>query len=365
MRVDEHYLKVSAFLCVDEEVDPGVVQRVPRGTAFFSIVQEEDLTVGYVVTAAHNIEAAGDNPLWLRINANDHFDDLPAARDEWYFHDEADVAVTRFAAGGYHLNAVGPSEFVDADYKFRTDSPEVLYFRPTGPDTMGRVSDIAVPVETGDEVFFVGLFAQHYGKQKNLPVARFGRIARMPIEPVRFERPDGSMFEALAYLVESQSWGGYSGSPVFWTRPAVRPVEMDLAALSGGQRRGTAWIGQGDIFLTGFLGLVSGHFDINQPAHTVGDIEGTITTSLNSGIAIVTPAEAIRELLMRDDVCDDRQSEVARIRASLPKTGPTLDSGSERQGGTVAGELGGEQREDGEVSMQSDTGEPPDTQGKE
>ncbi len=63
-------------------------------------------------------------------------------------------------------------------------------------------------------VFFVGLFAQDYGRQQNLPVARFGQISRMPIEPVTFKYPGGVTTKALAYLVECRSWGGHSGSPV-------------------------------------------------------------------------------------------------------------------------------------------------------
>lgn len=42
---------------------------------------------------------------------------------------------------------------------------------------------------------------------------------------------------------------------------------------------------------------------------------------LNSGIAIVTPAEAIRELLTREDVVEDRKDAVARARR---EGGPTV-----------------------------------------
>ncbi len=51
------------------------------------------------------------------------------------------------------------------------------------------------------------------------------------------------------------------------------------------------------------MGLVSAHFDIPQEATIRGDLDyGTITTKLNAGMAVVTPAHFIRRLLDRDDV---------------------------------------------------------------
>jgi hypothetical protein len=62
------------------------------------------------------------------------------------------------------------------------------------------------------------------------------------------------------------------------------------------------------------LGLVSGHWDIKQKAETQGDIVGEIRTAINSGIAIVTPAEAIQDLLDREDVVADRHERVEKTK---------------------------------------------------
>ncbi len=63
----------------------------------------------------------------------------------------------------------------------------------------------------GDDTFLVGRFVDHQGNQKNLPSARFGNIAMMPGEPIKL----ASGYLQEAFLVESRSVGGYSGSPVF------------------------------------------------------------------------------------------------------------------------------------------------------
>jgi hypothetical protein len=66
-------------------------------------------------------------------------------------------------------------------------------------------------VGPGDDVFLIGRFTTHEGKQRNLPSARFGNIAMMPLEPIL--HPSGLLQES--FLVEAHSINGYSDSPVF------------------------------------------------------------------------------------------------------------------------------------------------------
>jgi hypothetical protein len=65
-------------------------------------------------------------------------------------------------------------------------------------------------------------------------------------------------------------------------------------------------------------GLVSAHFDIPQLAQTEGDILGRVTTRLNSGIAVVTPAHFVRNLIHNEPVAEELQD---RERVSLPRVG--------------------------------------------
>jgi hypothetical protein len=68
-----------------------------------------------------------------------------------------------------------------------------------------------IDVGIGDDVFVVGRFISHEGKQQNNPTARFGCLAQMPWEPII--QDDG--FPQESFLIEARSIGGFSGSPVF------------------------------------------------------------------------------------------------------------------------------------------------------
>jgi hypothetical protein len=66
-------------------------------------------------------------------------------------------------------------------------------------------------VEEGEDIFFGGMFTHFHGDTKNIPVFRFGKIATT--EPARLSvLPEGP---AEFFLAETQSYPGFSGSPVF------------------------------------------------------------------------------------------------------------------------------------------------------
>jgi hypothetical protein len=107
----------------------------------------------------------------------------------------------------------------------------------------------------------------------------------MPTEPVVLTHGDGTEFEQLAYLAECRSWGGHSGSPAF----CLFRLTEDGQPLNH----------------IGFLGLVSAHYDI--PTEVRSEMTGEVfRAAVNSGIAIVTPAEFVRDLLFRDDLVEER-----------------------------------------------------------
>jgi hypothetical protein len=82
----------------------------------------------------------------------------------------------------------------------------------------GMFSGIDDPkwIGPGDDLFYVGRFADHAGKYENLPSVRFGSLSMMPNErePVEYDI-DGKTFTQVGFLVEARSRSGYSGSPVF------------------------------------------------------------------------------------------------------------------------------------------------------
>jgi hypothetical protein len=73
------------------------------------------------------------------------------------------------------------------------------------------------PPQAGDEVCTIGLYATHYGLQRNEPIVRIGHVAAIPNEPVF-----SNFGLAKGFLIEVHSIMGLSGSPVYWTIPPVR-----------------------------------------------------------------------------------------------------------------------------------------------
>jgi hypothetical protein len=125
----------------------------------------------------------------------------------------------------------------------------------------------------GDEVFMVGLFHRHTGRDRNEPIIRVGNIAAFPSEPIL-----GANGPMQAILVEARSIGGLSGSPVF--------VHMGFARWRDGEmyKSGTA----APFFL---LGLVHGHWNIGEDR--IDSVTSERGEPLNTGIAVVVPAEQI------------------------------------------------------------------------
>ncbi|MGN8548594.1 hypothetical protein ACQPTN_29410 [Bradyrhizobium sp. 13971] len=140
-------------------------------------------------------------------------------------------------------------------------------------------------VGIGDDVFVVGRFINHEGKQRNSPSARFGCIAQMPNEPVKLGR-----FTQECYLIEARSIGGFSGSPVFWH---VRPY-------SGGAYRQNMNLQIGPLLLgveTGFIQDWTPVCDaLGRPLNLDPHAQ---QVSVNSGMMVVIPAWKLEELTIR------------------------------------------------------------------
>lgn len=264
MRVSDAITKCVGFLYIESEQGAR-----PVGTAF--VVGVDDPTLPgrvwtYFVTARHVVEAARahspDGYLYLRLNRRGG--GLAYFRshvDYWLTHPEdlsADVAVWGFA----------PS----------SDDIEYLVYPHEAIATVSLLAQDDVGV--GDEVFITGLFVNHAGSDRNLPIVRVGNIAAMPSEPI--SSPFGP---ANAYLIEARSIGGLSGSPVFVNLMGVRTLP------------GTLRIGGRHHVL---LGLVHGHWDVQPtPATSEIAVDGLRDEVVNMGIAIVVPAEKILDIIDR------------------------------------------------------------------
>jgi len=307
--IPDAYFRTVVFLCVDEQDDWGDPHRVPKATGFFVRVPlgtGPTASVDYLVTARHNVEEAMEyERLWIRWNLKaGGFIEVSTRCDDWVLSDNSDVAAilmlpTVLPAG------VSPADFETASLRladFVGPEPEYQYI---GESSIGHVQ---VQPRVGHEVYFLGLFTQQYGQEHNLPIARFGYISRMP-STIEMESPGKTRFESVVYLVEFQSWGGHSGSPVFFLYTMIVEDQIVVDETTGQH----VTTGVDEAHVSGFMGLVSGHYEIPMKAETKGDILGEIQTQLNSGIAMVTPADAVKQLLMREDVVKHRAEQAAKL----------------------------------------------------
>lgn len=177
------------------------------GTGFLVGVRSEakpQIAYCYAVTNRHVVKGdpkkngAGKAPV-IRLNTHDGGTDIiPNAH--W-----------KVAPAGDDI-AVASISF-EPSLKFRP----VLLERFMTPDLIKELG-----VGWGDDLFLVGRFISHAGKQRNMPVARFGAIAMMPDEPIE---NDETKFQQESFLAELHTIGGFSGSPVFISLPQDRYIE--------------------------------------------------------------------------------------------------------------------------------------------
>ncbi len=236
----------------------------------------------YIVTAAHVIrvmkEKSVDGKAYVRLNFPDSTVKVsPTPLEAWLSHPTdptVDIAV---------LPRKPPP---GADY---------LVYPMDRFATEDAISKEGIGL--GEEVFVVGLFHEHVGKKRNIPIIRVGNIAAMPEEPVQV-RGVGAM---EAYLVEARSLGGLSGSPVFVNLGFVRNVSGQVKFASGGS---------GIFYL---LGLMHGHWDRLVPVTLASD--EIQVESVNMGIAIVAPAKKILEVINQPGMTNKEVSDQNGVSA--------------------------------------------------
>jgi hypothetical protein len=139
-------------------------------------------------------------------------------------------------------------------------------------------------IREGSRAFFAGLLANfHYGKQRNYPIVRFGYLSLLTEEKIEIKKNlyTDSAIQSQFYLVECQSLGGFSGSPVFFERERITREKVYFTP---------------EIYLGG---VMKGHFNDMQ------NLERGM--ELNLGLALVTPCYLLEELLQSDQARQERE----------------------------------------------------------
>lgn len=259
MRIPDEVRKCVVFLGLVGEKGFSLA-----GTAFYlgiALEERPELSAYYLVTARHVLtkiwENSKDRKVYIRINlANGGATDLVTDFRDWDFA-SSDEPIPDVC---YLRGAPDPAIF---DY-------QVLPMPWVVTDELIRSSNIGI----GDEVFITGLFANHFGRARNIPIVRIGAIAAMPEEPV-----ETTLGDMDAYLVEARSTGGLSGAPAFLHFGGVREQP----------ETGKYWLMEKAQYR--LLGLVHGHYQVSTvPSEIDRD-------AVNMGIAIVVPSQTILTVL--------------------------------------------------------------------
>jgi hypothetical protein len=192
MQVHELMLSGAAFIGTPTERGFNA-----EGTGFFLSVTQDGLAFTYLITCRHVLTNLGGTSPCIRVNTkNNSFRIIPAPRSEWVEPPQRgiDIAVFPFDLGRW-----------DHD-----DNLEIsIASAPNAILTEKTAKHFGFSL--GSEVFIVGAFVGRIGEKQNIPVVRVGNVAAMPTEPIwpySSRRP--------AYLIETRSLGGISGSPVFF-----------------------------------------------------------------------------------------------------------------------------------------------------
>lgn len=288
-RIADQFLDSVVYLY--PSVEDAEVGRAAGGTGFLiNIPSEEHEGYGfaYCVTNSHVVrEGEGNSPV-IRLNTKDGGTDIiELSNENWVHHQDGDDL------------AVCPMAMNDPDYFNYYEIPLRLL---ATKELMERQR-----IGPGDEVFMVGRFVTHEGRQRNTPVVRFGNISMMPWEPIGH----GRGYAVESFLVETRSLSGFSGSPVFVyiTPYSARPKGFPEAEQG-------IWL----------LGVDWGHLPVHESVKKkerekwVDVPEGWVVKS-NSGQMAVAPAWKLQELIDQEELVVGRkeaEDELTRKKESSP-----------------------------------------------
>lgn len=265
-------------------VTDGKGKRIANGTGFFVGVKNKekpDIYAVYLVTAKHVF--------------------LKDEKDEKSFFPFVFVRINKQSGGAETLRLDLITEGTRKNV-FTHDDPSVdIAVVPALPD-QGRYDFKFLPddflttkdefkklnIREGSDVFFTGLFTpqfeQDVGDQRNYPIVRFGKVALVSEEKINWGK-----LNAELYLIEGSSYGGNSGSPVYFHLGAEREPSKLI-------------VGNPVLKLAG---VMQGTFTKSKQL-TVIETSAIPAYSSTMGIAFVVPAYKLHEILFSDELKKSR-----------------------------------------------------------
>jgi len=260
-----------------------------NGTGFIASIPLDSANLWlYLVTAKHVIVDEADNRLcdtiWVRINSFENssyvlpielYGDGPDK--DVYFHSDTsvDLAVIGITANTTLLN-------------FRSIGESSLFKSKTEFDTSY--------VKEGTNVFYTSMFSPYLGYKKNSPIVRFGKVSLITDEKLLWDSAKNEL--ANLFLVETTTFGGNSGSPVF-------SYEMPFQLTDTSNHHNFSKDS------TKMIGVIKGSYLENMPMGLKQTSAMVPTYTSNVGISGVIPSYLLYEILHSD--------ELERIRKNLTK----------------------------------------------
>jgi hypothetical protein len=276
MRISDQVLRCVGFVGVREGTG---IQYI--GTVFFVSVLQEQMRFSYMVTAKHVADALDGSDCVIRVNNRDGRSVIfEASGVRWWHH---------------------PTESVTVDSAVRPLSLEIDHAVATISQTMFATPEIIEEyhIGIGDEVHIAGLFSRVTETAKNQPVVRTGNIAMMPDEKIDFS----SIGQIDAYIIETKSFGGLSGCPVFARHTVSTPITEEIGEPPAGRHR--RLYGVGSSYL---LGSMIGHWVVPKVPK---EFDPTLSEAVNMGLSAVVPLYKIQEVLNHPELAEMRHSEIA------------------------------------------------------
>jgi len=200
MQIDDTIRKNVVFIGIESDG-----QFTPLGTGSLGGIRVDGTDFLFLVTANHVVDSIAGEEIFVRLNRKSGGCDTlkyPKSRRMPHPNLANDVAVFNVTLDP----AVYDFQLISLDRQ-QCEKDRREFWEPG----------------TGDEVVAIGLYTSHYGLTKNIPVVRVGHIAALPDESVRTE-----FGYVAAYLIETKSIAGLSGSPVFLSVPQIKISDGDL-----------------------------------------------------------------------------------------------------------------------------------------
>jgi hypothetical protein len=312
MQVDDRVRFCAGFVGTGTNED-----FVAHGTCFCVFLADGDFTFDYLISAQHLLwpgrkkspQKPPDTPMVVRLNTKSGSSRIiPTPPKDWIYPQDPtiDVCAFRFAellhndGDELEVNSINLSTMIVAAHNARQ-----------------------VGLCLGDEVFICGAFVGRVGHRKNIPVVRIANIAAMPEEPIDFASP-----KKAAYLIETRSLGGTSGSPVFLNLQSSRARRQQHGYQLGVRRNTTnpnPQVSSTHLILPYLLlGMIvfthGGNYlhdfvsEDDSSVHPLRDVE------FNAGISVALPVSIIIDLL------DSELAKEARMKEIEEKKGGNLEN---------------------------------------